>query len=87
VTRGAHKRFSAADRVVDGPAAASTVEALKYELRDFGIPQLKKPRTQVRIAELSAEQMADVIAALRRMQAAYPQVSDELVQLLARVPK
>jgi hypothetical protein len=68
-------------------ATTSTIEALKYELRCFGIAQLKKPHTQARIAELSAEQMGDVIAALHRMQPEYPQISDELVRLLARVPK
>jgi hypothetical protein len=68
-------------------ATTSTIDALKYELRCFGIAQLKKPRTQARIAELSAEQMGDVIAALKRMQPACPLISDEFVQLLQRVSK
>jgi hypothetical protein len=70
-----------------GRAAASTVEALKFELSTYGIAQLKKPRTQARIAGLSAEQMADVIAALRRVQPAHPPMSEELIELLQRMPK
>ena len=88
------KSLTAAERVIcgkppdfDGTAAASTVEAVKFELRTYGISQLRRPRTQARLADLSSDQMADVIAALRRMQPEYPQITDALVQLLQQVPK
>lgn len=68
-------------------AAESTVEAVRYELRTFGMAQMKKPRTQARLADLNADQMADVIASLRRMQPRYPAITDELIQFLQQVPK
>jgi hypothetical protein len=75
------------DAACYGRAAVSTVEVLEYELRTHGIDQLKRPRTQARLAELSADQIADLIAMLRRTQSAYPQISDRLIQLLQRVSK
>jgi hypothetical protein len=79
-----HQHGDAADH---GGAVASTVQALEYELRTYGIDQLKKSRTQGRIAELSGEQMTDLVAALQRMQPEYLQITDELVQILRLVPK
>src|SRR5262249_18471489 len=50
----------------EGRAAASTVEAVVYELRTHGLAQLKKPNCQRRLGELSPEQLREVMARLIR---------------------
>ena len=75
------------DTAYPSRAAASTVEALEYELRAYGIDHLKKPRAQARLAHLNAEQMADMVASLRRMQPRYPAISNELISFLQGLSK
>jgi N-acetyl-anhydromuramyl-L-alanine amidase AmpD len=59
-------------------AAETTVEAVRYELRTYGIAQLAKPRTQARLADFNAQQIAEMVASLRRMQPRYPAITEEL---------
>lgn len=65
--------------MTDRRAAQSTVEALRYELRTFGIVQLAKPRTQARLANFNAEQISEMVVSLRRMQPRYPAITEELI--------
>jgi hypothetical protein len=60
-------------------AAVSTYEALVYELRTYGIAQLASPRCRGRLADLSAEQTRDLIAALIRLKPIYLAITDELL--------
>jgi hypothetical protein len=71
---GLHQRARIARR-----AAQATVEATRYELRAYGIAQLAKPRTQARLADFNAHQITEMVASLRRMQARYPAITDELI--------
>ncbi len=84
------KPLSALDRVVrglppdfGGRAAASTVEALIFELREHGIDQLKTPRTQARLAELSAEQLNEVLRRLEKLRQTHTRtVTNDLIQTI-----
>jgi hypothetical protein len=77
-----------ADRVWHGlpperdEAAKSTVEALMYELREFGIEQLKKQNTQRRLTELSDRQLHEIVWRLEKLKAQYPRIDDALVSKL-----
>jgi hypothetical protein len=73
--------------VIAKRTAESTVEAVRYELSRYGVAQLEKPRCQARLAGLNAEQMAEMIASMRRMQPRYPAITDELIRFLEQVPK
>jgi len=53
-------------------AAESTVETVVYELRTYGLAQLKKPNSQWRLGELSPEQLREVLARLIRLRPQYP---------------
>ena len=62
-------------------AAASTVDALVYELREYGLQQLKNPNCLRRLEQLSAKQVREVTGRLLAIQAnRIPhKVTDELV--------
>jgi hypothetical protein len=60
-------------------AAIATVEALMFSLREQGEPALTSANNQRRLGELSADQVAEVIARLDQMRDRYPQVSDGLL--------
>jgi transposase len=50
-----------------GRAAASTVEALMYSLRERGTKALDEPDTKRRISELSEEQLHEVAARVKAL--------------------
>jgi hypothetical protein len=62
-------------RTVD--AASSTVEALMYELREFGLAALAGPNCRGRLADLSSVQLREVIARLIRLRPNYPAFNGE----------
>jgi hypothetical protein len=68
-----------------GRAAASTIEALMYSLRERGIKELSEPDTQRRISELSEEQLHDVGARLQRLkpEIARAWTTEDIEQLVA----
>jgi hypothetical protein len=60
-------------------AAQSTCDALLYELRTYGVPQLAKPNCRGRLSDLSTEQLRELLAALMRLRPKYPAITDELI--------
>jgi hypothetical protein len=60
-------------------AAQSTMDALIYELRTYGIAQLAKPNCRRRLGDLSAGQGQELLAALLRLRSRYPAITDELI--------
>jgi hypothetical protein len=60
-------------------AAQSTVDAVAYELRTYGLPQLAKPATQARLSDLSNAQVRHIIACLIRLRPKYPTITDDLL--------
>ena len=63
-------------------AAASVVDAVLFELSLYGLPRLNNEKTQVRLAELSVDQLRDVSTRLVRMKPRYPQITTELLDVL-----
>jgi hypothetical protein len=64
-------------------AASATCDALLWELREYGLRQLKRPSTLQRLSRLSNKQIEDLIAALTRLQANYPKIcSSQLLEKL-----
>jgi hypothetical protein len=57
-----------------------TVEALVYSLRTHGAKALVDERNQQRLAELSEQQLVDIIKRLHRLQATYPAVTDDVIK-------
>ena len=66
-------------------APEATYNAVVYELRTHGLPQLSKPNCQRRLSDLSAAQVKAVIASLHRKRAEYPKITDQLLTTLAAV--
>jgi hypothetical protein len=66
-------------------AASSTVEAVMYELRTYGIAALAGANCQRRLSELSPDQVRDVIVRLDRLRSNYPAISDKLLLLLGEL--
>ena len=64
-------------------AAAATVEAVAYALRERGITALRCLQTRSRIAELSQQQLEHVIARLARLRGSYPKVTNDFLLSLA----
>jgi hypothetical protein len=50
-----------------GRAAASTVEALMFSLRERGIPALDEPDTRRRLSQLNDSQLLEVAARLQKL--------------------
>jgi hypothetical protein len=65
-------------------AAQSTYDAVLWVLRTYGAARLADDWTLPRIADFSAEQLAELIAAMRRLQTTgnWPHVTDELISKL-----
>jgi hypothetical protein len=77
-------RYERSDTAVPARAAASTVEALMFELRD-GIEALPaKPEKLRRLSELSADQLKQVCARLQNFNStmARPWTADEVAALV-----
>ena len=53
-----------------------------YELREYGIDQLKKSNTQRRLAELSDRQLREIIERLTKLRPRYPRIDDGLISTL-----
>jgi hypothetical protein len=65
--------------IPSGRAAGSTVEALMYELREYGQTQLGNPNCLRRLGGLSTKQLRDVIGRLMKLRPSYPKITDELL--------
>ena len=85
--RTAHKRAAAhRDGHGDG-AAAATVEALMYVLRERGTAALRETKIRRWIEDLSEDQAREVIRRLIRLRPQYPAIDDALLlQLEERLP-
>jgi hypothetical protein len=71
------------NRRQDAPQA--TVAALVYELRMHGLAAFEHSNCRRRLAELSAEQLRELIAALIRVRERFAVVTDELLIALDRI--
>jgi hypothetical protein len=71
-----------AAKIAPKEAVASTVDALHYELCTHGIAQLENSNCRRRLADLSTEQLRNLIAALERMRPKYPVITDDLLSKL-----
>jgi hypothetical protein len=61
-------------------AAPTTVEALMYEMREYGLPQLRNLNCLRRLGELSTGQLRDVIGRLMKLRPGYPTtITEELL--------
>ena len=60
-------------------AASTTVEALMYELRTFGLAAQAGSNCQRRLAELNREQLHEIIRRLMHLRSHYPAITDELL--------
>jgi len=60
-------------------AASTTVEALMYELRTLGLAALAGPHCRRRLAEVTREQVQEIIKRLMRLRPRYPAITDELL--------
>jgi hypothetical protein len=63
-------------------AAASTLEALMFSLRERGTAALAEPETRRRLAALSTTQVQVILARLMALRPKYPAIDDELLFLL-----
>jgi hypothetical protein len=66
-------------------AAPSTVEAVMYELRTYGVAALAGPNCQRRLTDLSDAQVREVIVRLDRLRPKYPAITDNLILALAEL--
>ena len=73
------------ERVAERQAAASTIEALVFGLREHGISTLNDEQTRHRLAELSTSQAVQMIKRLEKMAPKYPAITSELIVLLKGV--
>jgi hypothetical protein len=67
------------------PAPQSTADALLYQLRTHGLAAFHDPSCRCRLADLSVEQLREVMAALIRVRARFTGVTDELLIALDRI--
>ena len=65
-------------------AAASTYEAVLYTLRTRESAALGERHCRQRLAELSDDQMRELVAALKRLKPQYPSISEELMLELGK---
>jgi hypothetical protein len=65
-------------------AAQSTVDAVLWVLRTYGVAHLTDTWTLPHIAEFSPDQMQELVAAMHRLRATaqWPNVTDQLVREL-----
>jgi hypothetical protein len=64
---------------LDLDAPQVTVEAVMYELREYGLNALKAPNARERLGTLSRKQHREVLARLIRLRPRYSKISDELL--------
>jgi hypothetical protein len=69
----------------DRPAPQVTFDALIYELRMDGLAALEKPNCRRRLADLSDDQLREVLAALIRARTNCAAVTDELLVALDEI--
>jgi hypothetical protein len=73
-------RLAPQRRVIRAPAAPqSTFDALVFELRTHGLPQLNKTSCRLRLGQLSTQQVRELIAALVRLRPRYLAITEELI--------
>jgi hypothetical protein len=77
VNRLACERYSEAPKAI--------YDAVVYELRTHGLPQLKKQNCQRRLSDLSAAQLKAVMVSLQTRRNWYPEITDELLTALAEI--
>jgi hypothetical protein len=63
-------------------APEATVEALMFELRDRGMAALAEQPNQRRLAELSDDQITEVLKRLSKLRAEYPVITDDLLAIV-----
>jgi transposase len=68
-----------------GPAAAMTVEALMYSLRERGMEALKETKTRQRLSELSDRQVVEVEQRLQKLNLGRGAWSEADVETLVRL--
>lgn len=66
-------------------AAPSTIEAVMYELRTYGLAAIAGTNCQRRLADLSNAQLREVIERLDRLRPQYPAITDNLLLSLAEL--
>jgi hypothetical protein len=59
-----------------------TIEALVYQLREHGLPELAKPDCQERLAALSSDQLRELIGRLMGLRPKYLAITDDLLLAL-----
>jgi hypothetical protein len=74
---------AARERYNEAPEA--TYNAVVYELRTHGLPQLKNQNCQRRLSHLSTAQLKNLIASLQQWRSQYPKVTDELLTALGAI--
>jgi hypothetical protein len=77
ISRAARERYNEAPK--------ATYDAAVYELRTYGLSQLKNTNCQRRLADLSTAQLKNLIASLQQRRGQYPNVCDELLATLATI--
>jgi|SRR5262245_36947541 len=73
--------ISHAARARYNEAPKTMYDAVVYEMRTYGLSQLKNPNCQRRISSLSAAQLKNLLASLGQ----YPKVTDEFLAALAAI--
>src|SRR5262245_10140279 len=66
-------------------AANSTLEAVLYALRSYGIDTFKRPNCRRMLGDLSDNQLAQVIERLIKLRSQYPAIAGTLLTQLARL--
>jgi hypothetical protein len=66
-------------------APEATYNAVVYELRTYGLPQLNKPNCQRRLVDLSIAQFRNLMISLQQRRGQYPNISDELLTALGEI--
>jgi hypothetical protein len=77
ISRAARERYN--------EAPEATYNAVVYELRTYGLPQLNNPNCQRRLADLSTAQLKNLMASLQQRRSQYPNVCDESLATLATI--
>jgi hypothetical protein len=77
INRAARERYNEAPK--------ATYDAAVYELSTYGLPQLGKSNCQLRLSNLSAVQLKNLMASLEQKRGQYSNVSDKLLAALATI--
>jgi hypothetical protein len=65
-------------------APVSTFQSVLYTLRTRGTAALAEPRCRQRLFDLSADQVAELVAALMRLKPRCPAISEELLVIVGK---